>query len=445
MNDKKSWKLFLVLMLIALLTVIALTGVGPAAKRIINGASDVRTGIDIRGGINAIMVPVYPAGAATPNVSQDLLTARAILETRLDSKGVFDKIVNIDTTNQRIILEIPWAQNETNYDPQAALKELGSTAKLTFQEVDEKKLDAKGDPLPTGIIIMDGSEVTEASSGLDNETHNYSVYLTLSKTGQTKFSEATGRLVGKRIAIFMDDLMISAPNVNTKIDSASARITGNFKMEEAKALADKIRSGALPCKLETVSVDSISPTLGKGSLDTTLLAGLVAYIAVIIFMLVLYRLPGLVASIAVTGMAALQVLLLANLGISLTLPGIAGIILSIGMGVDANILFSERIREELKAGKTYRAAIDAGFKRAFAAVFDSNLTTIIAAAVLYLMGSGPIRGFGITLGLGVAVSFLSAVTASRLMMQGVVNFGFARSKWMYRVKASEVAIGGVSK
>ena len=435
MNDKKSWKLFLVLMLIALLTVIAFTGVGPVAKRIINGASDVRTGIDIRGGINAIMVPVYPAGTAAPDVTQDLNTARTILEARLDSKGVYDKNISIDTTNQRIILEIPWAQNETNYDPQAALKELGSTAKLTFQEVDEKKLDAKGDPLPTGIIIMDGSEVMEASSGLDNETHNYSVYLTLSKTGQTKFSEATGRLVGKRIAIFMDDLMISAPNVNTKIDSASARITGNFKMEEAKALADKIRSGALPCKLETVSVDSISPTLGKGALEITLLAGLIAYLAVVIFMLAFYRLPGLVAGIAVTGMAAAQVLLLANLNISLTLPGIAGIILSIGMGVDANIVITERIREELQAGKTFRSAIDSGFKRAFAAVFDSNITTVIAGVVLIILGTGSIKGFGITLTLGVMVSFLSSLTATRLMLQGLIGFEFARKKWLYRVKA----------
>ncbi len=435
MNDKKTWKLFLVLTLIALMTVIAFIGVGPAAKRIVNGASDVRTGIDIRGGINAIMVPVYPEGAVAPDVTQDLNTARAILEARLDNKGIYDKNISIDTTNQRIILEIPWAQNETNYDPQAALKELGSTAKLTFQEVDEAKLNDKGDPLPTNIIIMDGSEVTDASSGLENETHNYSVYLTLSKTGQEKFSEATGRLIGKRIAIFMDDVNISAPNVQTKIDSANARITGNFTMEEAKSLADKIRSGALPCKLETVSVDSISPTLGKGALEITLLAGLIAYLAVVIFMIAFYRLPGLVAGIAVTGMAAAQVLLLANLNISLTLPGIAGIILSIGMGVDANIVITERIREELQVGKTYRSAIDSGFKRAFAAVFDSNITTVIAGVVLIILGTGSIKGFGITLTLGVLVSFLSSLTATRLMLQGLIGFEFARKKWLYRVKA----------
>jgi len=282
---------------------------------------------------------------------------------------------------------------------------------------------------------MDGTEVDEASQGLDSETQNYSVYLTLSQSGQTKFAEATGRLINKRIAIFMDDLMISAPTVNTRIDSANARITGNFTMEEAKALADKIRSGALPCKLETVSVDSISPTLGKGALDITLIAGIVAFIAVVLFMIIFYRLPGLIAGIAVVGMASVQILLLSNLNVSLTLPGIAGIILSIGMGVDANIIISERIREELQAGKTFRSAIDAGFKRAFAAVFDSNITTVIAAVVLYLMGTGPIRGFGITLGLGVAVSFLSAITASRLMLQGVVGFEFARKKWLYRVKA----------
>ncbi len=443
MNDKKTWKLFLVLALIALLTVTAITGIGVGDARYVKGAPDVRTGIDIRGGINAIMQPVYPEGTKPTDISADLNTARAILEARLDSKGVYDKNLTIDTTNNRIILEIPWAADEKNYDAQASLRELGSTAKLTFQVVDESKLDANGDPLPTwdgtdataANLIMDGADVEKATHGLDNETHNYSVFLTLSPEGQKKFAEATGNMVGRRIAIFMDDLMISDPQVNQRIDSANARITGTFSMEEAKNLADKIRSGALPCKLETVSVDSISPTLGKGALDVTLLAGLVAYLFVVIFMLVLYRLPGLVAGIAVTGMAAAQVLLLANLGISLTLPGIAGIILSIGMGVDGNIVITERIREELAAGRTFRSAIDAGFHRAFAAVFDSNITTVIAGVVLILLGTGPIKGFGMTLTLGVIVSFLSSVTATRLMLQGVIGFEFARKKWLYRVKA----------
>jgi preprotein translocase subunit SecD len=435
MNDKKTWKLYLVLAVIAMFTVLAILGAGPAENRVVKGAADIRTGIDIRGGINAILVPVYPEGTTNPDVIQDLNTAKEILTVRLDSKGIFDKNLNIDTTNQRIILEIPWAQNETNYDPQAALRELGSTARLTFQEVDESLFDENGDPLPTGKIIMDGNLVEEASHGLDNETNAYSVYLTLSKEGQTAFAEATGRLINQRIAIFMDDRNISAPRVSTRIDSPNARITGNFTMEEAKSLADRIRSGALPCKLETVSVDSISPTLGRGALDITLMAGLLAYILVCLFMIVMYRLPGVVAAIAVTGMVALQVLLLANLNISLTLPGIAGIILSVGMGVDANVVITERIREELKAGKTFRSAVDAGFNRAVVAVLDSNVTTIIAAGALYFLGTGPIRGFGLTLGLGVLVSFLSAITASRIMLRHVSVMPFARKKWLYRVNA----------
>lgn len=435
MNDKKTWKLFLVLALIAVFTVLAILGAGSAENRIVKGASDVRTGIDIRGGINAILVPVYPEGTTNPDIIEDLNTAKEILTVRLDAKGIFDKNINIDTTNQRIILEIPWAQNETNYDPQAALRELGSTARLTFQEVDETMIDEFGAPLPTGKIIMDGGLVEDASHGLDNETHNYSVYLTLSKEGQAAFAEATGRLVNNRIAIFMDDLNISAPTVSQRIDSANARITGSFTMEEAKSLADRIRSGALPCKLETVSVDSISPTLGRGALDITLLAGLLAYILVCLFMILVYRLPGVIAAIAVTGMVAVQVLLLANLSISLTLPGIAGIILSVGMGVDANVVISERIREELKSGKTFRSAVDAGFNRAFVAVLDSNITTIIAAGALYFLGTGPIRGFGLTLGLGVLVSFLSAVTASHIMLRHVSVMEFARKKWLYRVNA----------
>lgn len=435
MNDKKTWKLYLTLAVIAALTVLAIVGAGPTENRVVKSAADIRTGIDIRGGINAILVPVYPEGTSNPDVIQDLNTAKEILTVRLDSKGVYDKNLNIDTTNERIILEIPWAQNETNYDPQAALRELGSTARLTFQEVDESMIDANGNPLPTGKIIMDGGLVDDADYGIDTETNGYSVFLTLTKEGQTAFADATGRLINRRIAIFMDDVNISAPTVSTRIDSPNARITGNFTMEEAKSLADRIRSGALPCKLETVSVDSISPTLGRGALDVTLMAGLLAYILVCLYMILMYRLPGLVAAIAVTGMVALQVLLLANLNISLTLPGIAGIILSVGMGVDANVVISERIREELKAGKTFRSAVDAGFNRAFVAVLDSNITTLIAAGALYFLGTGPIRGFGLTLGLGVLVSFLSAVTVSRIMLRHVSMLSFARKKWLYRVNA----------
>jgi preprotein translocase subunit SecD len=435
MNDKKTWKLYLTLAVIAALTVLAIVGAGPTENRVVKSAADIRTGIDIRGGINAILVPVYPEGTSNPDVIQDLNTAKEILTVRLDSKGVYDKNLNIDTTNERIILEIPWAQNETNYDPQAALRELGSTARLTFQEVDESMIDANGNPLPTGKIIMDGGLVDDADYGIDTETNGYSVFLTLTKEGQTAFADATGRLINRRIAIFMDDVNISAPTVSTRIDSPNARITGNFTMEEAKSLADRIRSGALPCKLETVSVDSISPTLGRGALDVTLMAGLLAYILVCLYMILMYRLPGLVAAVAVTGMVALQVLLLANLNISLTLPGIAGIILSVGMGVDANVVISERIREELKAGKTFRSAVDAGFNRAFVAVLDSNITTLIAAGALYFLGTGPIRGFGLTLGLGVLVSFLSAVTVSRIMLRHVSMLSFARKKWLYRVNA----------
>jgi preprotein translocase subunit SecD len=435
MNDKKTWKLYLTLAVIAALTVLAIVGAGPTENRVVKSAADIRTGIDIRGGINAILVPVYPEGTSNPDVIQDLNTAKEILTVRLDSKGIYDKNLNIDTTNERIILEIPWAQNETNYDPQAALRELGSTARLTFQEVDESMIDANGNPLPTGKIIMDGGLVDDADYGIDTETNGYSVFLTLTKEGQTAFADATGRLINRRIAIFMDDVNISAPTVSTRIDSPNARITGNFTMEEAKSLADRIRSGALPCKLETVSVDSISPTLGRGALDVTLMAGLLAYILVCLYMILMYRLPGLVAAIAVTGMVALQVLLLANLNISLTLPGIAGIILSVGMGVDANVVISERIREELKAGKTFRSAVDSGFNRAFVAVLDSNITTIIAAGALYFLGTGPIRGFGLTLGLGVLVSFLSAVTVSRIMLRHVSMLSFARKKWLYRVNA----------
>lgn len=435
MKDNRAFKFFAMLVVIAILCFLAFLGLGPEDGRIIKGAGEIRTGIDIRGGISAIMVPDYPEETEGRNVAEDLASARSIMELRLDAQGIFDKNINVDATNNRIIIDIPWAQNETNFDPRAAIDELGSTGRLTFREVSYEDAMLPLEQIPaTGSIILDGEDLKTASQSQHPQTGFYNVDLELKDSGVEKFAEATGRMIGQFIGIFIDDECISAPRVNTRINTSQFYIEGNFSLEEAKALADKIRFGALPVPLKPVSVDAISAQLGQGALDVAVKAGIVAFVLICLFMIAYYRLPGLLASLALLALVSLQILFLSNTGISLTLPGIGGIILSMGMGVDANVIIFERIKEELRSGRTLRASIESGFKRAFVAIMDSNVTTIIVAVVLFIMGTGPVKGFGVTLGLGVVLSFITAVTITKVLIKNITAFGFARNRKLYGVK-----------
>jgi preprotein translocase subunit SecD len=437
MNDNRTFKLFAVVLVIAIISVLAFTGLGPENARIVRGVNDLRTGIDIRGGISAILQPVYENGSAGRNISEDLASSREIIEARLDAQGIYDKTITIDSTNNRLVIDIPWAANEKDFDPRKSLNELGSTGALTFQEVNDADIGKDESQLvPTGRIVLTGDDV-ETASAYQDQYGSYQISLKLKSSGVEKFSEATGRLIGKPIAIFMDNICLSAPRVDERITTAEASITGNFTYDTAKALADKIRFGALPTKLEPVSVDSISAQLGQGALQVAVNAGIIAFIAVCLIMILIYRLPGIIAAIALAGLVALQLLTYSTFGISITLPGIGGIILSLGMGVDGNVIISERIKEEIQAGKSLRAAIDVGFKRAFAAILDGNVTTIITAVILMFMGSGAVKGFGFTLLFGTLYSFFSQITATKLMLQGVSAFGFSKNKWLFGVNGGK--------
>jgi len=265
----------------------------------------------------------------------------------------------------------------------------------------------------------------------DPQTGSVNVVLKLNGEGKEKFAEATGRLLYKPIAIFMDDQLIVAPTVQDQITQGEAVITGQRDAKEAGELAATIKAGALPFRLVAKEINSITPSLGEGALRVTINAGIFAFILVFLFMLLMYRLPGFLANIALFGLVVVQLAAIVWLRISLTLPGIAGIILSIGMGVDANVVIFERIKEELKSGKTLKASIDLGFKRAFTAIMDSNVTTLISAVVLYLLGTGPIKGFAVTLFTGVMLSFFTAVTASRIMLKSVSDLDIAKNRWLY--------------
>lgn len=424
---------FSVIAVIVVLTLLLAFGIPSIG---IPDISNMRTGIDIRGGISTTLYPDLPEGQK-PSESE-LESAKVIIQKRLDGQGIFDRSITSEPENGRIIIDIPYKPGEKDFNPQRAVEEIGKTALLTFQEVDEEKFDGYLENgakkyLPTGKIIITGKNVADAYPVMDPQTREINVVLKLDGEGKDKFAEATERLIKKPIAIFMDDQLIVAPTVQEKITQGEARITGQADAEEAGELAATIKAGALPFRLVPKEINSITPTLGEGALRVMINAGIVSFILVCLFMIIYYRLPGILADIALFGLVVIQLAVLLWLRISLTLPGIAGIILSIGMGVDANVIIFERIKEELRSGKTLRASIDLGFKRAFSAILDSNVTTLISAIVLYALGTGPIKGFAVTLFTGVFLSFFTAVTASRIMLKSVADIDIAKNRWLYGV------------
>jgi preprotein translocase subunit SecD len=278
----------------------------------------------------------------------------------------------------------------------------------------------------------------DATPQKNTESGGMQVDLKLSPAGQKKFADATGRLIGRRIAIFMDDQFISAPTVEAHITAGDARITlgtasDSAAVAEAKDLADTIRSGALPFKLETKQINSISPLLGRGALDITIKAFIVAFLLIACFMIFYYRLPGLIASIALFSLAVMTLLAISWLDITMTISGLAGVVLGVGMGVDANVIIFERIKEEMRAGKTVKAAIDLGFQRALAAIIDGNVTTLIVAVIMGYFGTGIMISFAYTLFAGVLISFFTAITLTKTMMNGIADFDAAKRPWLYGI------------
>lgn len=437
MKGNYGIKSFLLILIIGLLTYIAIAGLSiPGTKVSVKKVADtIRYGIDIRGGVRAVLSA--PAGIEPTDDQMD--AAKQIVDNRLDFQKIYDRTVLIEKANKRIIVEIPWKKDEKEFDARKAINEIGMMAQLTFREVDETKVNENGYLPLDDKIILKGNDVEKATPEVDTNSGTVYVSLKLSAEGAKKFEEATGRLVGKPIAIFMDDQLISAPNVKQKISGDSAVIEmndtdANAATKEATELANTINAGALPFKLEALQIESISAILGKSALNVILFAGMIAIILVGLFMLLYYRLPGIIADMALLFQIVAQVMIISAAGMSLTLAGIAGIILTVGMGVDANVIIYERIKEEMRAGKTVQASIDVGFKRAFVAVFDGNITTLIVAVVLYFLGSGPIQSFAFTLGLGVILNFVTAIFVSRTFLRLVSGFKPAKKRWLYGVK-----------
>lgn len=385
--------------------------------------SEIRFGIDIRGGVEAVFAPKGFDGTPT---AADLDSARSVIELRMDNLQILDRDVTVDKSNGRILVRFPWKSDETDFNPESALKELGEMARLTFVD-------------PTGTVVLEGTDVSESFAAVNPDDGKPIVSLELTADGAKKFSDATGRLVGQIISIKMDDSIISQPSVRSQITGGSAYIDGMADVAEAVALAEKINAGALPFAMESINSSSISPTLGQDALAVMLKAGLFAMLAICLFMLIVYRLPGFVACFALLGQVVGILLAISIPQQTLTLQGIAGIILSIGMGVDANVIISERIKEELKTGCSLQTALSNGFTRAFSSVLDGNVTVAIAAVVLMVFGSGSMLSFGYSLLTGVILNGLTGVTASRLMIGSLSQFKRLQNPWLYgkgRVKES---------
>lgn len=422
MNKRKP--IFFIVLVIAILMVYtAVFGVSISNFTIL-GAPDMRYGIDIRGGVDAAFQPVGLDRKPTPD---ELESARYIIENRLDDLSIMDREVTVDNENGYIIVRFPWKADEKEFNPESALIELGETAQLTFQ--DEK-----------GNVLVEGSHVTKAAPDKDPETNQYVVSLSFDGEGTKLFADATKINIGKLISIYMDKDLIQSATVSAHITGGKAVITGMDSFDQAKVLADKINSGALPFSMTTKNHSTISPTLGAGALGVMVNAGLIAFAIICVLLISYYKLPGLVACIALSIQVAGQLLALSIPQMTLTLDGIAGIILSIGMGVDANVIISERISEEIKSGKSVASAITSGFKNAFTSVFDGNITVLIVAFILMALGSGSLKSFAYSLFWGIVFNFIAGVTASRLMISSLSSYKFLRKPALYTCWSRRVTL-----
>ncbi len=426
MNKNKP-VFFIVLIVTILMVYTAINGLTIPmgdSPLIIKGAPDMRYGIDIRGGVDAAF---QPEGLDRKPTGDELEAARSIIEIRLDQQNIMDRDVTIDKDNGYVIVRFPWKADEADFDPEAAIAELGQTAQLTFKDSE-------------GNVLLTGEHVAKAAAVVDQSINQYVVSLSFDDEGTKLFADATGRLVGKLINIYMDETLIQSATVNDHITGGSAQITGMDGYAQAKDIADKINSGALPFSMITKNYNTISPTLGSGALNVMLLAGAIAFALICAFLIFYYRLPGFVACIALTIQVTGQILALSIPQMTLTLQGIAGIILSIGMGVDANVIISERISEEIKSGKSVASAIAAGYKNAFSSVFDGNITVLIVAFILMVFGSGTMLSFAYSLFTGIVFNFLAGVTASRLMTTSLSSFKFLHKPALYTCLSRRVTL-----
>lgn len=454
----------IVAVFIFLFTALSIFGIhntwGDTINSYIRGVPDIRWGMDIHGGTEVIFEPKSMDSAT----AEQLNSAETIIKQRLISQNIIDSEVHTDIDKMRIVVRFPWPANTTNFNLDSIIKSIGQKADLTFRKGTDK--DYSGDEeKPKGEIILTGSDVVSATAAsqrvsLTSPNYQYVVNLKLNEEGKQKFADATRELAASKdkISIWLDNDLISAPSVNDAITDGNAAISGNFTPKTASQLANTISSGSLPIELKTASYSTISPTLGIQAKNMIKLAAVIAFLIIAAFMIWRYRIPGIVATISLIGHIGLTIAAISGFfsffsNFTLTLPGVAGIILGIGMAVDANILTASRITEELNTGRSIDGAIAIGSKRGFAAILDGNIIMLILSIILmgafgpqdslfafilkplfFIFGAtteGAIFSFGYTMFIGVICNLIFSVFCTRVMLRSLSKFKRFRDPKLY--------------
>ncbi|MEO1814198.1 MAG: protein translocase subunit SecD [Acetobacterium sp.] len=414
-KTKSGMLLILITLFIALVGYVLFSGVSVGVYDIGNVSNNINYGLDLTGGVNVVLEA--EATDDDPVTAEKIESAMLTIRQRIDTLGVSEPTITKQGDN-RIRVSIPSVS-----DQEEALDLIGKTAQLEFVG-------------PDGTVILTGKDVVDSKGVMQTDSTGLEkavVTLKFSEEGTKLFADATQKYIGQAIQIKLDDEIISSPTVNVAITNGEAVIEGIGDIEEAGNLASLIRGGALPVKLVPIEVRTVGPTLGQNSLDKSIYAGMIGIGLVLIFMLIFYRGLGIIADMALIIFIIIFMIILTALNVTLTLPGIAGLILTIGMAVDANVIIFERIKEEARLGKSLLTAIDAGFSRAFSTILDSNVTTLIAGFVLFFLGSGSVQGFAVTLILGILVSLFTAVVITKQLVILLVKTELFKSNTFYGI------------
>lgn len=374
----------------------------------------ITKGLDLQGGVSVLM-EITDENLSSEDLEKNLEKTKQLLDLRVNKLGVAETTVTAEG-DRRIRIDIPG-----QFDSKEIVDSLQKTGNLTFKDSE-------------GNEVLNGKDVEEASVMTDNTTGKPVVTLKLNEEGKQKFAEATEKNLNKTISIYMDEDLISSPVVESVISGGEAIITGSKTIDEAKNLAGLINSGALPVTLKVASIESVGAQLGAEAMPNAMKAGAVGILLIFLFMIFNYRMLGLIASITLTLYTMLVLIVFVEANVTLTLPGIAGFLLTIGMAVDANVLIFERIKEEMAKGVSAKSAVKAGFHNALSSIVDSNVTTVIAALVLYFMGTGPVKGFAVTLMIGIALSMFTAIFITRKLTEWAINMGMLSKPWHFKVK-----------
>lgn len=401
-----------ILKLLVLVLVVA-AAVVFSIRPLTDPVSGIPLGLDLRGGVHLVLQA--EPGKNGKITKDDIDKAKAIIEKRVNEMGVSEPVVQADYQKDRIIVDLAGIQN-----PDQAVNILKTTAQLTFRD-------------PKGNVVLQGDELQDATAG-PGQNGDYVVNITFTSDGAKKFAALTTKYLGQKIGIYLDNKLLQDPVVQSPITNGQGEITGYSSLQEAANYAVLLRSGALPVSLSIAEKNEVGATLGVDSLHKSIMAGIFGLAFIFLFMLVFYRLPGVVADFSLVVYALLVLWALWSFRAVLTLPGIAGFILSIGMAVDFNIIIYERVKEELRIGKSLRAAVESGFSRAFITVIDAHVTTLIAAITLYIKGTGSIQGFALTLGIGIVASLFTAIAFTRFVLRLLVGINPKMNTFWYGVR-----------